>query len=280
MDVLTAHDVAERGNIPSACDNAQLVDPGEGNEDEEEREPMDISNIPDAFIADRDDAIKQSAILNAITGTTLVDQENADDEFDSKVVKDLPLSWLKRLYERGDRGVADLLSERHKIHIDDQFRLPVGLGEIRMNTDVTMLDYHLTVGNCLGFGPLLPNAAGAHRFCCEMDLQKPYKEFKGKNAMVGFDTKGRMLYIGRVMNEDVFLAMAPNEFISGHLEPCRPGHNTGPSVMSRRHYRQVLMMIVHFLEGIPERSFMNIRPVYDQDLESPHANFQGITNAL
>jgi hypothetical protein len=82
------------------------------------------------------------------------------------------------------------------------------------------------------------------------------------------------------MNKDVFLAMGPNEFISGYLEPCRPGHNTGPSVMSRRHYRQVLMMIVYFLESLLGQTFVNEEEVYNQDLESPHANFEDITNAL
>jgi hypothetical protein len=172
MDGCTAHDVAERSDIPSACDNAQFVDPGEGNEDEEEREPMDISRIPDAFIADRNDATKQATVLEEIIGTTLVDPGDVD-EFDYKMVKKLKLSVLKRRYERGERGVVDLLSERHKILIDKEFKLPISSAEIRMNADVMMLDYHIMVGNCIGLGALLP-ASEVERFCFEMDLQKPY----------------------------------------------------------------------------------------------------------
>lgn len=149
-----------------------------------------------------------------------------------------------------------------------------------MNTEKTMLDYHLTVANQIGLSSILPNAINSHNFSFEMDLKKRYKEFKGKHAMVGFDTKGKMLYIGRVMNEDVFLAMAPNVFLSCQTEPSSPGHSTGSSLLSRRHYRQVVMMFAHFLQDIPDRWFFNVRSVYDQNLDASDPQWSDTTNAL
>ncbi|KAI0281316.1 hypothetical protein BC826DRAFT_974771 [Russula brevipes] len=166
-----------------------------GGEQEGEAVLTDISTIPDNFEVDGEEAIHQSKILEEIIGTTLVNAGRVD-EFHSQVVRTLGLSWLKHFYEEQDDSVVNLLSRQHKIQIDEEFIVPVGSGKLRMNTDVTVLDYHLTVGRCIGFSPLLPNVAGAHLFGFTMDLKKPYKDFKGKNAMVGFNPKGAMLYIG------------------------------------------------------------------------------------
>jgi hypothetical protein len=143
-----------------------------------------------------------------------------------------------------------------------------------------MLDYQLTVANCMGFDSLLPNASSAHRFYFNMDLKRPTTEFKGKHAMVGFDTKGKMLYLGRLNGEYVYLTMAPNEFLLGQFEPCSAGYSTGPSTMQRRHYRQVVMMLAFFLAQIPELSYTNISNVYEQDLEDSRPVWSMITNVM
>ncbi|KAI0285217.1 hypothetical protein BC826DRAFT_973077 [Russula brevipes] len=98
MDRHIAHDVAERDDIPSDWEDVQLVNESEGYKDREECELMDISKIPDAFITDRDDNMKQSTILEEIVRMTLGDPANVD-AFDDKVVKKLKLSVLKRHYE-------------------------------------------------------------------------------------------------------------------------------------------------------------------------------------
>ena len=40
-----------------------------------------------------------------------------------------------------------------------------------------MLDYQLTVVNCMGLATLLSNAVNAHWYFFNMDLKKLYKEF-------------------------------------------------------------------------------------------------------
>jgi hypothetical protein len=243
--------------------------------------PVDIAIIPDMLAADSDDRLNQSEILEKIIGTTLFAPESID-AFNDKPVHRLKLSALKRFYEDGDKSILNILSSRHVIDIDDRFRLKAGDGYISMATDKTVLDYHLTVSNCIGFAPLLPNAASSHRFFFDMDLKQPYREFKGKHAMVGFDTKGMMLYLGQAMNEDVFLAMAPNRFLSGRWDLCAPGFSTGSSIMSRRHYHQVLTMLIHFLGLIPERGYDNEDEIatYSLDLDASEGPLSGLTNVL
>ena len=193
----------------------------------------------------------------------------------------LKLSKLKSFYEKEDENVLSLLTSRHSITIDDEFELKMGTGTIDMDTDSSKIDYQLTVGNCLGFSPLLPNARSDHLFCFHLDLQQPYREFRGKNGMLGFDPAGKMLYIGRCRNEDVFLAMAPNDFLQDHYVPTRAGYATGKSVMSTQHYRMIVALVINFLSHVPELAFQNLHQgAYGQSLDSEAPNFKRFTNVL
>jgi hypothetical protein len=242
--------------------------------------PIDIAEIPDTLVSDSDDRLNQGEVLNQIIATSTLQDSSNVDNFDEKSVKPIRLSALKRYYEAKDRYVVNLLSDRHSIEIDEEFRFRVGTDDMLMQTNKTMLDYHLTVAKCVGVSALLPNAASAPRFLFEMDLKKPYREFKGKHAMVGFDTKGRMLYIGKAMNEDVYLAMAPNAFISCEEEPRPAGYSTGTSQMSGRHARQVIIMLLHFLSHIKERSYLSLKDIYTHDLDDAHLDMKRVSTAM
>lgn len=81
-----------------------------------------------------------------------------------------------------------------------------------------------------------------------MDLYRPCKVFKGKHAMLGpFHPAGRMLYIGHCNDENVFLAMTPDNFLIGQFVHSGLGYSLGSSIMSTCHYRQIVLMVVHFL---------------------------------
>jgi len=241
--------------------------------------PTDIAAIPDELEVDKEDGrTPQSDVMKEIIGNS-EDLPNAL-QFYNMNTKHLKLSRLRDFYTKNDKAVVSLLSTRRNIVIDDKYTLKMGVGEIRMNTKSSYIDYHLTVGNCIGLSPLLPNTISDPFFGLELDLKKPFREFKGKNAMLGFDPAGRMLYIGRCRTEDVFLAMAPNEFLEDNFQATPAGYSTGSSRMSRRHYRQTAMMFAQFLARMPELSFLNSAPVYNQDLDSEAAQFTNITDVL
>ncbi|KAI9429358.1 hypothetical protein H4582DRAFT_2150251 [Lactarius indigo] len=222
--------------------------------------PTDITEIPDELSVEADDRIKQSEVLNMIIASNYEVDGNIDN-FNNKEVKRIDLSELKKLYER---------KARTRIKIDEEFCVEARSGNVGIRTNKTMIDYHLTIGNRIGLSAILPNVANSHRFSFELDLGKPYREFKGKHAMVGFDTKGRFLFIGRAMNEDVFVAMAPNEFLRGKTGTARAWALDRRVVLSRRHYRQM-----NTRPGIHERE-----EVYEQNLENEEAEWDKITNIL
>jgi len=142
-----------------------------------------------------------------------------------------------------------------------------------------MIDYHLTVANCVGFSPLLPNTRSDHTYEFKMDLKKQIRDFKGKHAMLGFDPAGRMLFIGTRDNENVFLAMAPNEFLHGHIRALPRKRTKESSRMPRRHYRQTVMMIAHFLGKLPNHSYRTVDE-FTQKLDTEDADFHKVTDAL
>ena len=251
----------------------------DGQDDDYGTGPTDISALPDSLLADPGDALSQSSLLNEIRAASIRDTATLD-AFNSLKPKPLYLDHLRHRYEDSDPNVVSYLSNRHFISIDNDLRVPVGSGQLHIATDVTMIDYHLTVAKNIGFASILPNSATNHRWQLELDLHKPNRPFKGKHALVGFDTKGRLLYVGSAINEDIFVAMAPNAFFRPNFSPDPPGHSSGPSQMTTRHYRQVVMMFAHFLTHIPERHFALWRSVYDQDLSSPHHNWGNITSTM
>jgi hypothetical protein len=201
--------------------------------------------------------------------------------FNAKTVYSVSLSRLRAAHDRQDGSIVDILSRRHIIDIDECYLMPTGQGQIHMDTKVSMIDYHLTVGRSIGLAPIVPNSLSTHRFTFDLDLQKPHRFFKGKHAMLGFDPNGCMLYIGRAMHEDVFLAMAPNEFLRGRSKTCPPGFSSGSPLMSRRHYRQIVVMLVHFLHRLPQFPYIQVNDdLYSQNLGDRNPRWDLLTTAL
>jgi hypothetical protein len=240
----------------------------------------DLSIVPGALTAYPDDRVDQSTIIAGIIGTSRAEDESAEERFNKTRKSRLKLSKLKSLYENENRDAVNLLSSRHTIEIDEEFCIPVGTGQIYMDTDETKIDYELMVANCIGLSALLPNAPSGHEFLLDMDLNKPTFRFPLKHAMLGFDPAGSMLFIGRCRSANVFLAMAPNEFLTGDTQPSPLGHSSISPLMSKRHYRQIVMMLVYFIARLKEHAFHNMRSVYTQDLDAPKAVFDRITETM
>jgi hypothetical protein len=226
------------------------------------------------------DSIPQSDVLQNIIRTPIHELRH-EEEFNRLRVKTMKLSAMRDMYRnKEEKAALNTLAGRHEIAIDERFRVRLGEGRTVIETSETMLDYMLTVGKSIGVESILPNGVNITRFTFEMDLKQPHREFKGKHGLTGFDTKGRMLFIGQAMGEDVFLAMAPNAFIRCEEEPCAAGHNTGSSVMARRHSRQVTMMLLYCLQGIRERSFFLRTERYPNTLESEVHNWSELSSAM
>lgn len=242
--------------------------------------PADVSLVPDNLRADKGDAPSQSEILLELRRNDV--DRNREDRFAKLYPSTLDLSRLRSNYERRSGTVINFLCGRNCIRVDDDLKLAMGTGRIHMDTAESTIDFHMTVANRIGLSAILPNVDSAHQFGLELDLKKEYKEFKGKHGTLGFDPTGCMLFVGRSNNEDVFLAMAPDEFIANPAARRDARKRAaGSSRMSRRHYRQVVIMLAFFMSSLERHPFIRLgQDPYEIDLESGKEKFDEFTDAL
>ena len=243
----------------------------------------DVSRIPEVFMVDEDEeAVAQSMIMAAMVDNDR-NRSAMQKRYDNMPLKMLKLSTLEGLYQAKDRNRAiELLDSRHEIEIDEDYQIPVDNERPRrsMVVDKSAIDYQLTVANRMGLSALLLNAQSSHWYGFELNLASPYREFKGKHAMLGFDPRGKMLHIGRCNMEDVYLAMVPLKFFHGEIEEKRGKKKRESSVMSQRHYRQVVIMMAEFLEKATGGTYYLLLSAYEQDLDAEDPKFKEYTNIM
>jgi len=113
----------------------------------------------------------------------------------------------------------------------------------------------MTVSASIGLWAATPNINVDHNYVFNLDLTKPYRDFKGKYGKLGFDPKGRILFIGKSRNDDVWLAMAPWSFFDDSADNMPAGHVTGDARLSTKHYRMLVMFFAYLLSQLPDRGF-------------------------
>lgn len=257
----------------------------EGEEEDEGpvEDLLEMIEIPKGLIiSDPDEQLSQSQILREIVGNTMENAARIDD-FNQRPVQDVRLKELKNLAEKEKDTAIKLLNHRNRIVIDEEFLLPIGEGKLALETETTMLDYLLMVGNGIGLSAMLPKRTTVVEFSFDVDLRRPRRAFGGKHGMVGFDTKGRMLYVGKCRSESVFIAMAPKTFARRRDQRCAAGYSSGASQMPRRHYRQVVLMLLHFLANIKDRSYVNFgddSELFAVDLDCEAINWKCVSTAM
>lgn len=222
-----------------------------------------------------DDAPTQEDLLRAIFQPSVIPEAERDG-FESLRRMTVRLSKLREAYERGQSTKAmGYLDQRTKLKIDADLYIPVEDDRLLWNSKVHRLDYMMTVSDGIGLWAAIPNVPSNHNFMFNMDLKAPYREFKAKYGKLGFDPKGRMLYIGKCRNEDVWLAMAPLKFD----DELPAGYVTGDSRLTTRQYRMLVMFLAKALMSIRDRGFTCDDP-YGVALTGKDADFDFYTNVM
>ena len=73
----------------------------------------------------------------------------------------------------------------------------------------------LTVPRDTGCGAILPNRDVGHNWVWEVNFEQRHRQWTTKYGRLGFCHEGRMLLLGKAGGENVWCAMAPNEFFHG-----------------------------------------------------------------
>lgn len=238
---------------------------------------MDLNTVPPSLEAD--DSIDQGELMRSIFQQNFI-PEAERDPFERLKATSMRLSRLRDIYEKKRLSTAlQCLELRSKIKIDSDLQISPEDDLLLWNTKAHRLDYMLTVSDEIGLWSIMPNVESDHTFTFNLDLSQPYRDFKAKYAKLGFDPRGRMLYIGKCRSDDVWLALAPLDFIEGGSEDIPPGHVTGDTRLSTSRYRMVVMFFASVLSSIPDRGFTCIDP-YGADLTGPRPDFGLCTNIM
>jgi hypothetical protein len=205
-------------------------------------------------------------------------------EYDNLPKVNVRLSQLRDICMNDNVQAAfAVLKKRARVTIDDDMKIPPTSADLLAWTaNQHMLDYMLVVSADIGVWAAMPSIASSPTHTLYIDLSKPYQEFRGfKYGRLGFDPKGRMLYIGRSANEEHWLALAPRTFVGRTPEEdSPPGECSGRTTLSETHYRILVMFLAEVLSKLPHRCH-DLHNPYDQDIRGgTRRDFELRTNVV
>ena len=238
---------------------------------------MDIDDVQAGLLVS--DPLDQDDVqLGMYQGVTTGSAEEIP--FETLRSQKIRLSRLRRYHEMNHEIKAQgLLTGRTAIDVDPEYIIKTSSGDVLCDMADNYLDYVCTVGNSIGLWAAIPNVAHDFTFVFTLDLSLPIREFPTKHGQIGFDTSGRMLFIGKSRSEDVFLALAPKTFIAGLDKECPAGSSSGDTRLSKAHYRCVAMAFAKGLSKLNNRGFTCVQP-YQIELGGTNPMFANHTNIL
>jgi hypothetical protein len=238
---------------------------------------VDLDVVP--FGLQSDDGVGQDELSLALMQSTDAPTDERDDYQKKKVFK-VPLSRYKMEYDRqNERNALHLLQSRCSVVIDDEFKVSTDDDLLSFDSSKHFLDYFLVSSEQLGLWAAIPNVEYNHNFFVEFNLGRPYRDFKCKYAKLNYDPKGRFLWVGRVRDEDLYIAMCPRVVSEGEVDPIAPGHSTGDTRLKTKHYRMLVMFLAQAFSRLPSKSYDCYNP-YSIDIEGKSPGFSLETNIL
>lgn len=248
MPVSPSHLDLTRSDVDVDVDDLWIDDalPDDGDHDV----PYDATDVPICLSAV--DAPHQRDIEAAIYdhGTDLSRNEHIALFYDAPIA---PTSFkhLRHLSQRNDlKGALRHLAARHRLEIDHDLLVDTSDPAVVPTVGPHFLDFVLYVGDRRGLDAVLPNDRVDHTWRCHLNFSATHRLWPdSKPTRLPFDNHGRMMYVGMRKEEQVWIAMLPNEW----LVPDHPFNATGVwprlpdpnSAMSSNHALMLLMFLAH-----------------------------------
>lgn len=236
-------------------DDDVLVDDGDHDV------PYDATDVPQRLSAN--DAPHQRDVEAAVYdhGVDL----NGEDHvalFHNAPIKSTSFTTIRRLWQRNDvTGALRLLSGRHRLEIDDNLIVDTTRPDVIPAVGPHFLDLVMYVGDRRGLDAVLPNVLADHTWRCHLNFSAIHRLWPDSKATrLPFDVHGRMMSIGTRQEEQVWIAMVPNEW----LVQDHPFNATGnwprlpdaTSAMSSQHALMLLMFFARVFHDVRLNDFV------------------------
>jgi hypothetical protein len=210
------------------------------------RQIFDLEVIPEAL--QTEDSIQQEDVLSEIFKARQY-QTGQGRTFEKEQVFNVKISTLRRSYEKKDSHYAiNLMRRRVRVELDARSTADSRDDDLMWHCTNFFLDYLMLVSADIGLHAILPNVQSDPGYNFRLQLNQPYRTFSAKFAKLGFDPKGRMLFIGFQGIDNVWLAMAPRRALRPDGEDIPVGTCTGPTMMATEHYLAMLAWLSHTLQ--------------------------------
>jgi hypothetical protein len=242
-------------------------------------ELFDLDDIPVAMEPDPGDAVEGDDILAALLnrGGPHLDERYS---FEAQRAHVVSVSKMKSIYERGDEQRAiDLLRKRTSLKWDPCM-ITDGLDEmLTWEVNNHFIDYLLLVSASIGLHAIIPNKSEDPGYSFNLSLTQPYRPFAQKYATLGFDPAGRMLFVGTVGLDNVYIALAPRRALNGSAERVPNGSCSGSTHLKQRHYLAVCSFLAWAMKRQKLCNIYSARNGYPDIVKGPAA-FKRETNIL
>lgn len=197
-----------------------------------------------------------------------------EEKFEKSKHVPTKLSTFKRWYNNHKKYDAmESLLSKQSVVIDDNMQIPPRDGSLMWRISSQFLDFECAISSGIGLAAFIPTVT-SHLFKFELNLHHRNVQFRGKNALIGFDTKGRCLKIAK----NSWIIMAPNSYVEGHDPVKATGYCTGDTRLSEKHYRQLVAFLTLALNSLTSKAFQ-ARSMYHIPLEGS-VTWESYTNVM
>lgn len=217
-----------------------------------------------------DDHLDQAQVYESIFAhhARTTDPDEDERRWDATPRLMLKLSTLKAAATKGSaprtNDIIKCLRKRVNVTVDDDMMIPANDPSLSWKAAGHFIDFLMCVPTGPGLAVCLPTVESDHNYTIDLDIRQGYRHFKPKHGKVGFDTDGRMVFMGRSRNDELWCAFAPNTFLDERpsdtlLHPPNPqpsrtfGITPGDSRLTPSRLKIWQLWICHLLEAIQFR---------------------------
>jgi len=210
----------------------------------------DVSAVPDVISSH--DPPTQTDVVDGVVRNVAKINATDSSQFLDEEVHDLKVTTLKRMYEtKQKRQAISLLHRRNRIVFAKEDTYSAEDPGLRWAQHEHRLDFLLVVPKDPGLDAIIHTDPVNLTYQFELKV-KQWLPWKTKHAELGFDSSRKILYIGKVGGQNVWLAYAPLEFFGEDCTASRYDDDAdkSPLIMTQYRYRRTVYFLSRVLMNV------------------------------
>ncbi|KAI5993850.1 hypothetical protein EDC04DRAFT_2910694 [Pisolithus marmoratus] len=229
-------------------DEEQLVDEGEHDV------PFNVADVPQQLVTA--DAHAQRDVHLGLYEQQPASGRDHVTKFKASGVKGMRMSTLQSMHDnKRAMAAVGLLRQRHRITMDGEYTVDVNGTNMVARVGPHYLDYVLYVGSRRGMDAAIPRLEVDHHWNAKLQLNLSTRLWPDTQMRaLPFNPEGRMMALGTCMDEQLWLAMAPNMYFEEgygeNREEVVPVLESKTTALSTEHRYMMIMFIAHMLDSM------------------------------